>query len=104
MSLEEFKALNPAHNKPVAVAATGTLIVPLEKADTFRSNLENYDKPLVTWTTYAAKKGESVDAIARHHGVAPGQLKASNDELKVDKRGRLKTAQQVMVPAASSKA
>ena len=37
MSVEEFKALNPAHNKPVAVAATGTLIVPREKADTFRS-------------------------------------------------------------------
>ena len=104
MSVEEFKALNPAHNKPVAVAATGTLIVPLEKADTFRSNLENYDKPLVTWTTYSAKKGESVDAIAKRYGVGPAQLKASNDGLKLDKKGRLKTAQQVMVPAAGPKA
>ena len=99
MSVEEFKALNPAHNKPVAVAASGTLIVPLDKADAFRENLESYDKPLVTWTTYPAKKGESIDAIARRHGVAPGQLRAANDSLKLDKKGRLRVAQQVMVPA-----
>src|SRR5436190_436866 len=69
MSVEEFVALNPAHNKPVAIAPTGTLLVPLDKADTFRTNLESYDKPLVTWTTYMAKKGESLDAIAKRYGV-----------------------------------
>src|SRR5205823_8539721 len=31
MTEEEFVALNPAHNKPVAVAQTGTLIVPRDK-------------------------------------------------------------------------
>ena len=33
MTEEEFVALNPAHNKPVAVAQAGTLIVPRDKAD-----------------------------------------------------------------------
>ena len=102
MSVEEFKALNPAHNKPVAVVPTGTLLVPLDKADAFRTNLESYDKPLVTWATYTAKKGESVDAIARRHGVTAAQLRAVNGEsLKLDRKGRLRAAQPVLVPAGS---
>src|SRR5258706_171590 len=103
MSVEEFVALNPAHNKPVAVASTGTLIVPLDKADTFRTNLENYDKPLVTWTTYMAKKGEAVDAIAKRNGVTSPQLRAVNDSMKLDKKGRLRSAQQMLVPIHAPK-
>jgi membrane-bound lytic murein transglycosylase D len=98
MSVDDFVALNPAHNKPVAVTPTGTLIVPVDKADTFRENLENYDQPLVSWTTYAAKRGESIDAIARRHGVSPAQLRTVNDKFKLDKKGRLRVAQQVLVP------
>src|SRR5687767_11169620 len=62
VSEEEFRALNPAHNKPVAIASTGVLIVPRDKAEAFKANLEAYDKPFVSWTTYAAKRGESIDA------------------------------------------
>jgi membrane-bound lytic murein transglycosylase D len=102
MSVEEFVALNPAHNKPVAVAPTGTLIVPLDKAETFKENLENYDKPLVTWTTYPAKKGEAVDAIARRYGVTSSQLRTVNDSMKLDKKGRLRVAQQVLVPVVEA--
>jgi membrane-bound lytic murein transglycosylase D len=104
MSVEEFVALNPAHNKPVAVAPTGTLIVPLDKAEAFKENLENYDKPLVTWTTYTARKGEAVDAIAKRHGVSPAQLRMANDSMKLDKRGRLRIGQQVLVPMRPGKA
>jgi len=101
MSVEEFVALNPAHNKPVAIAPTGTLLVPLDKADTFRTNLESYDKPLVTWTTYMAKKGESLDAIAKRYGVPPSQMASVNSSVKVDKNRRLRAAQQVLVPIGS---
>ena len=42
MSEEEFTALNPALNKPVAVAAkAGTLVLPLDKAEAFKANLES---------------------------------------------------------------
>ena len=101
MSEEEFMALNPSHNKPVAMARTGTLIVPLDKADMFRENLESYDKPLVTWTTYQAKKGESVDAIAKGHGIAASELRALNS-LQVNKKGRLLAAQPVLVPGRAA--
>src|SRR5512146_1442573 len=45
MSEEEFVALNPAHRKPVAVASDGTLVLPLDKAEAFKENLEAWDKP-----------------------------------------------------------
>jgi membrane-bound lytic murein transglycosylase D len=97
MGEEEFIALNPSHNKPVAVAQTGTLLVPLENADTFRANLESYDKPLVSWTTYQAKKGEAPEAIAKRFGVTPAQLRGVN-QMKLTKKGKLANAQQVLVP------
>ena len=96
MSEEDFRALNPAHNKPVANA--GSFVVPLDKAETFRANLEAFDQPLVSWTTYNAKRGESMDSIARHYGMSQGALKAANDTLKLDKKGRLRAPGVVMVP------
>jgi membrane-bound lytic murein transglycosylase D len=104
MSQEEFLALNPAHNKPVAVGSGGmnTLVLPLDKAEAFRTNLEGYDKPLVTWTQYAARRGESLDAIARRHGVTPTELRAANDSMRLDKRGRLRAASPVLVPIRST--
>ena len=97
MSEEDFVALNPAHNKPVA-SGTGLFILPLDKADAFKANLESYDKPLVSWTTYQAKRYEALDAIAKRHALTVAQLKAANPELKVDKKNRLRVATAMMVP------
>ena len=100
MSEEDFAALNPAHNKPVAVGSGGmnALIVPLDKAEAFRTNLEGYDKPLVSWTQYSARRGESLDSVAKRHGLTTAQLRAANDSVKLDKRGRLRVASQLAVP------
>jgi membrane-bound lytic murein transglycosylase D len=100
MDEDEFVALNPAHNKPVAVFASGmnTLVLPVDKVETFRVNLEAYDKPLVSWTVYDAKRGESIDAIARRHKLPAGQLRAANDSVKLDKRGQLRAAARMLVP------
>ncbi len=97
MSEGEFSALNPSHNKAVA-SGTGVLIVPVDKADDFKANLEKYDQPLVSWTTYQAHRGEALDAIAKRHNTSAAQLKAANSDLKLDKRARLKVAGPVMVP------
>ena len=97
LSEEEFTALNPALNKPVA-AGTGTFILPVASVATFNENLENYDKPLVSWTTYAARRGESLEAIAHKHHMAASQLRAANQDVRLDKRGRLRAATNIMVP------
>jgi membrane-bound lytic murein transglycosylase D len=104
MNEDEFAALNPAHNKPVAVfsAGTNTLVLPVDKVAAFRENLEAYDKPLVSWTTYNARRGESLDAIARRHGLAATQLATANGSLKLDKKGRLRAAAPLLVPIRSS--
>ena len=97
MSEDDFVALNPAHNKPVA-AGTGNFILPVGRAESFRANLEAYDKPLVSWTTYQAKRGESIDSIAKGHNVAASQLKSANGEMKLDRKSRLRVATALMVP------
>ena len=57
ISVEEFTALNPAHNRPVILQDNADLILlPADKMEAFRANLENYDKPLVTWQAYQPKK------------------------------------------------
>jgi membrane-bound lytic murein transglycosylase D len=96
MTEEEFLALNPAFNKPVAMG--GRIVLPIDKADDFKQNLEAYDKPLVSWTTYNAHRGESIDSIARKHGATGAQLRAANDHVKLDKRGRLRAAGPILVP------
>ena len=97
MSEEDFIALNPSNNNAVAVSK-GTLLVPLDKADAFRANLEGYSLPLVTWTTVQAKKGESIDALAKRYGVPAHQFRAANGAVKLNKNGRLAMTQVVMVP------
>ena len=99
MTEDEFTALNPAHNKPVATGA-GVLIVPVDKADDFKANLEKYDQPLVSWTTYQARRYESLDAIAKKHHTTAAQLRLANAELKLDRKGKLRVASAVMVPMA----
>jgi membrane-bound lytic murein transglycosylase D len=96
MTEEDFLALNPAFNKPVAMG--GKIVLPIDKADDFKANLETWDKPLVSWTTYNARRGESLDTIARKHGVTGSQLRAANDHVKLDRRGRLRMAGPILVP------
>jgi len=97
LSEDQFTALNPALNKPVA-AGTGTFILPVASVETFNENLENYDKPLVSWTTYPAHRGESLDTIARKHRMTAAQLRTANQDVRLDKRGRLRVATNLMVP------
>jgi membrane-bound lytic murein transglycosylase D len=98
MSEDDFLALNPAYNKPIAMP--GKIVLPIDKADHFKANLESYDKPLVSWTSYNAKRSESIDAIARRHGVSGAQLRAANDHAKLDKKGRLRAPATILVPLA----
>jgi len=96
----EFATLNPAFIRPVATSGTGYFLVPYEKAQTFRSNLDLYrslNGLMVSWQTVNAKRGESVDAIAKRYGMTGSYLRATNGSLK-EKKGKLTTAATIMVP------
>lgn len=94
---EEFSALNPEYNRPV-LTATGNvheILLPVSAAKTFTTNLANYDKPLVSWQTYHAKRGERIESIARKFGISTAQLRDIND---LPSRKNLRQPRQLLVP------
>ena len=80
ISMDEFNALNPAHNRPV-INADGprTLLFPVDKVEIFAMNLQNHGKPLISWQAYQAKKGETAELIAERCGISVGRLREIND-------------------------
>ena len=97
MPEEEFVALNPSFNRPVAAPDNGQFLLPIEKADVFRANLESYDRPLVSWTTYNARRGESLDSIGRKYGVSGAFLRSANVSVK-ERKSKLAQPTTLMVP------
>ncbi len=97
VSMEEFLSLNPEYNRPVLTALNGDheILLPVGKEDEFASNLASYDKPLVSWQTYTAKRGEKLDSVARKFGVSVAELKDVND---ISGKGKLKSARPLLVP------
>ncbi|MEY3746939.1 MAG: hypothetical protein RL194_398, partial [Pseudomonadota bacterium] len=78
---DEFAALNPEYNRPVITAKGDNvheILLPIEAAEVFQTNLAEYDQPLVSWKTYQAKRGEKLDAIARKFGISTAELRQVN--------------------------
>jgi len=101
---DEFSALNPEYNRPVLTASGNNvheILLPISAAETFTSNLASYDKPLVSWQTYHAKRGERIESIARKFGISTAQLRDIND---LPVRKNLKQARQLLVPATQADA
>jgi membrane-bound lytic murein transglycosylase D len=100
ISIEEFTALNPAHTRPVILQNnTDVILLPINKMETFRVNLESYNKPLVTWQSYQPKKGERLDKLAPRFGLSVENLKSVNG---LASRGNISTGQTLLVPINSN--
>lgn len=96
LSLEEFRFLNPAHNKPVIKAdGSETIVLPIDKVAVFQSNLEGHNEPLVTWQTYTVKRSDRPEQIAARHGMTLAQLKEING---INGRKRIVAGQTLLVP------
>ena len=79
MSVEDFIALNPAYNRPVITTnGSRTLALPVEKAQAFNANLQNYDQPLLSWQTYTLQKGDTLEAVAEHFDTSAARLRQIN--------------------------
>ena len=96
--MDEFIALNPAHNRPVILQDTSDLILlPVDAVETFRANLEDYDKPLVSWQAYQPKKGERLDRLAPRFGLSVETLRSVNG---LSRSARVSTGQTLLVPVS----
>jgi len=80
MPVDEFIALNPGISRPVIRSDEAPrIILPADKVETFNENLRKIDDDaLVTWKTYQPRRGESLEAIARKHGLTLTQLREVN--------------------------
>lgn len=98
ISFEEFSALNPSYNRPVIVSNSEVhqLLLPTWAADRFKENLANYDKPLTSWKTYSAKRGERIDYIAKKFNIHPKELREANN---LSAKKKLAYAGPILVPA-----
>lgn len=97
ISEEEFMALNPSHNRPVILQEEGdVLLLPINKIETFRTNLENHSEPLVTWQAYQTKKGERLDQLAPRFGLSVAKLRSING---LSQNAKLTNGQTLLVPA-----
>lgn len=98
ISNEEFRILNPAHNKPVIRAGGGaeTILLPLTNLETFRKNLQAHDAPLVSWQTYKYKRKDRLWKIAKKHGVSTAYLKQVNG---ISPRGHFHAGDILLVPS-----
>ena len=80
MPVQEFVALNPAHNRPVIPAETA-LVIPADKLETFQNNLEDHkeqNKPFSAWQAYTLRPGEKLETVAPRFGMTVARLKEAN--------------------------
>ena len=76
----EFRALNPAHNRPVVLAAaTPHILLPWDNAAIFETNLSSYDGPLATWTAWTVPNNMTVAQAAAAVGMKDSTLRSVNN-------------------------
>lgn len=97
ISDDEFLALNPSYKRPVITSSGDKheLLLPILSAQTFRNNLATYDKPLVSWQTYFAKRGERLEGIASKFGIQLSKLRNVNN---LPAQNKIKNASTILVP------
>ncbi len=79
ISLEEFAALNPAHNRPVILQKQNdVLLLPVENVNIFYANLKSINQPLVSWQACPTRNGENLDDIASRYGITGEKLRSVN--------------------------
>ena len=82
MSVDEFIALNPAHNRPVIAASRNNQIkLPADRKQAFLEAVERHDrakKPLASWQPYTLKPGETLESAAQAVGVSSAEIRKAN--------------------------
>ena len=97
--VEEFKALNASFNQDIIVADNSPVILlPANRVDIFKANLEAHKHKLDTWKPYNPGKGEALSAIAQKHNISLARLRDING---LDDRDTRANGQVLWVPATT---
>ncbi len=80
VSLDDFKALNPQHHRPVILAAgTPEILLPWDNANVFKRNFEAYTEgKLASWTAWSVPATLSAAEAAKRVGMSEAELRAVN--------------------------
>lgn len=99
MPVDEFRALNPAFNRPVIVGASSpTILVPADRAEAFDANLAAWQatgQPLASWTAYTLQPGDVLAKIAERVGLTEAELRDAN---RIPPRYRPAAGSTILVP------
>ena len=97
LSLEEFLALNPQHNRPVIAGADQqSILLPIDNAEIFAAKLQLTDQPLVSWQAYRLKPNESLPQVATKYAMSVETLRAVNG---IGSRSRVPVGHTLLVPS-----
>ena len=97
MSVDEFRYLNPHHNRPVIAGADEyTILLPIDKAELFAAKLDLSDQPLVSWRAYRLRAGETLPQVAAKFGMPVESLRAVNG---IGRRAKVTAGHMMLVPA-----
>ena len=101
MSLEDFRNLNPAFNKPVILAAADQqMLLPFARAELFQMNLSNYTKPLSSWTALKVTKSETPEQLASRLALNPETIRDVNN---IPRGMRIRAGSTVLIPKPPGK-
>lgn len=99
MPEDEFRALNPAFNRPVILGASSpTILVPADRVDSFEANLAALDatgQPLASWTAYTLQSGDVLAKVAERVGLTEAQLREAN---RIPPRYRPAAGSTILIP------
>jgi membrane-bound lytic murein transglycosylase D len=100
MSLEDFLALNPQHNRPVIAGADEqTLLLPIDNAEIFAAKLELTNQPMVSWQAYRMRPNETLPQVAAKYGMSVETLRAVNG---IGAKARVPAGHTLLVPSQSA--
>ena len=100
MKVDDFRALNPAFNRPVILGAGGgfQLLLPAAKVERFQANLaawESTGQPLASWTTYKTTAADTLTSVAKRAGISEEQLRHAN---QIPPRYKLASGSTILIP------
>ena len=96
VSEADFRTLNPAHHKPVIMAAgTPEILLPWDHAVQFAERLKEWRGPTASWTAWRVPRDMTVAQAARELNWSEAELRQTN---RIPPRMRLKAGSTILVP------